>query len=662
MLRLRRLEVENFGPYKGIQALTFPESDGVVVIYGENRRGKTSLLNAIRFALLGQVVTRGSRPLPYHKVLNSEAREDGGARFRVALDFSFEGASYALTRSCEVRPGITDISNNDDFKTTVYLRRDGQALGKAETESALGRIMPAPIARFFLFDGELLSEYEELLRDQGESDVGLKIAAAIEQILGLPVLQHARDDIDVLTEEAEREESRAAQRDKQTAMIGTVMETLSALLQKQRSEHGRLVQQLAGATSVKADLEELLNKSVALGRLVAERDRVEREIREFEGEAAEKRAKLRVAMQTAWRGPLSRRLEPLRASLEGRRGALQTRITHHVAAAQRAKELFEGAESGKCPVCDHAVDPDMMTRLARETAASLSGTADTDQLELMRVHRDMDALTRLSAANDVVHITDLFDDVEAAKTKAYTRRARLKEVSEEIADFDEVEFKLQRKQFEQTLGEIRILQRGIESQSLAIQDTEGQLRDARKRLDKVSGPGLAAERRKREMFAGLADLFREGVAVYRNRLRERVERDATDLFLALTSEPDDAALRINEQYGLTILHNDGSEIVVRSSGAEQIVALSLMGALQKNAPLRGPIIADSLLMRVDDTHRENLVRALPTMAAQVAILVFRAELRPEAAHALLDGELLAEYQIRRVSAKHSTIEPFKGIL
>jgi len=660
MLRLRRLQVENFGPYKGLQEFAFPDGDGVVVVYGENRRGKTSLLNAIRFALFGQVVTRGSRPLPYHKVLNSEAREDGNGRFRVSLDFSFEGASYALTRACELRSGITDPSSSDDFKSTIYLQRDGQALGKAETDTELGRIMPAQIARFFLFDGELLSEYEELLRDQGESEVGPKIAAAIEQILGLPVIQHARGDLDMLTEEAEQEESRAAQRDKQTASIGAVLENLSAQLQKQRSEHARLVQQLADATSIKTDLEESLGKSAALGGLVGERDRIEREITELEGESADKRAKLQIAMQTAWRARLARRLDPLRASLEARRDGLQARITHHVGAAQRTKELLAGVESGKCPVCEHTVDPNEMARLAREAQASLSGDIGADQLELVRLQQDMDTVTRLAAANDTAHITDLFDDVEAAKVKMHTRRARLKEVSEEIADYDEVEFKVQRKQFEQTLGEIQILQRGIDSQAQEILTTDGRLKEARKRLDKVSGAGLAAERRKRELFAGLADLFQEGVAVYRNRLRERVERDATALFLDLTSEPDDAGLRINEQYGLTIVHKDGSDIVVRSSGAEQIVALSLMGALQKNAPLRGPIIADSLLMRVDDTHRENLVRALPKMAGQVAILVFRAELRPEVAHALLDGELLAEYQIRRISAKHSEIEPFKG--
>ena len=72
-----------------------------------------------------------------------------------------------------------------------------------------------------------------------------------------------------------------------------------------------------------------------------------------------------------------------------------------------------------------------------------------------------------------------------------------------------------------------------------------------------------------------------------------VEADATELFLQLTTEPEYTGLRINESYGLTILHQDGSEIPVRSAGAEHVVALSLVGALQRNAPLQGPIFIDS---------------------------------------------------------------------
>jgi DNA repair exonuclease SbcCD ATPase subunit len=350
----------------------------------------------------------------------------------------------------------------------------------------------------------------------------------------------------------------------------------------------------------------------------------------------------------------------LRLQLEQRRDAIQKRIAEQIAAAQRVEEFRAASKSGKCPVCAHSVEPTEMARLA----AAAGKDADTDiaaaQTEVVRVQQELDTLAGLASGDELARVTDLFEDLEDARVKLHSQKSRLRELTEEIAEHNEAAYRLQRKEFEHTLGQIQILQRGVDAQAAEVAKTEAQLRDSRKQLDRISGAGLAGERRKREMFVALADLFREAVAVYRNRLRGRVEKDATELFLKLTSEPDDAGLRINDQYGLTIVHKDGTDIVVRSSGAEQIVALSLMGALQKNAPLRGPIIADSLLMRVDDTHRANLVRALPSMSEQVVVLVFRAELRPQDARHLLNGNLLAEYELSRVSAKHTRIEPYKG--
>jgi DNA repair exonuclease SbcCD ATPase subunit len=60
MLQLKRLEVQGFGPFADPQVINFPTSPGVTVIYGENMRGKTSLLNAIRYAFFGTVLGRGS--------------------------------------------------------------------------------------------------------------------------------------------------------------------------------------------------------------------------------------------------------------------------------------------------------------------------------------------------------------------------------------------------------------------------------------------------------------------------------------------------------------------------------------------------------------------------------------------------------------------------
>jgi len=158
------------------------------------------------------------------------------------------------------------------------------------------------------------------------------------------------------------------------------------------------------------------------------------------------------------------------------------------------------------------------------------------------------------------------------------------------------------------------------------------------------------------MCESLRSLFAAAVDAYRERLRARVERDATSLFVKLTSEPEYTALSINDSYGLTIVHEDGSQIPVRSAGAEHIVALSLMGALQRNAPLSGPIVMDSPFGRLDNVHTTKVVQALSSMADQVMLLVYESELNPAQARNQLQGSLRKEYRIARVTARHSELQ------
>ena len=47
MLQFTGLVIENFGPFKGTQTVDFVDADGVTIIWGNNGRGKTTLLNLI---------------------------------------------------------------------------------------------------------------------------------------------------------------------------------------------------------------------------------------------------------------------------------------------------------------------------------------------------------------------------------------------------------------------------------------------------------------------------------------------------------------------------------------------------------------------------------------------------------------------------------------
>src|SRR4051794_41010046 len=97
MLRLISLTLEDFGPFKGRQVIEFP-SDGVLFIYGDNGRGKTNLLNALRFALFGSILGRGGKAEDLAGFVNREALNEGRTGFSVTLALESDGATYQLTR------------------------------------------------------------------------------------------------------------------------------------------------------------------------------------------------------------------------------------------------------------------------------------------------------------------------------------------------------------------------------------------------------------------------------------------------------------------------------------------------------------------------------------------------------------------------------------
>jgi DNA sulfur modification protein DndD len=171
---------------------------------------------------------------------------------------------------------------------------------------------------------------------------------------------------------------------------------------------------------------------------------------------------------------------------------------------------------------------------------------------------------------------------------------------------------------------------------------------------------LEASQKRSATLHAAAEVFGDAVERYKADLRRRVENSATNLFLQMTTEKRDyAGLTINEGYGLTIRHLDGAAEEARSAGAEHVVALALMGALQQNAPLRGPIVMDSPFGRLDEGHTSNVVKTLPAIADQVVLFVYEAEVGRDRMREVLGSKLRREYRLDKISARRTNIVDVK---
>ncbi|WP_442545476.1 AAA family ATPase [Arthrobacter sp. KN11-1C] len=95
-MRIHRLDIEAFGPFAGLQSIDFDQlgAQGLFLLNGATGAGKTSVLDAICFALYGSVP--GARQ--DGKRLRSDHAEPA-AEPRVVCEFSARGRRFEVTRS-----------------------------------------------------------------------------------------------------------------------------------------------------------------------------------------------------------------------------------------------------------------------------------------------------------------------------------------------------------------------------------------------------------------------------------------------------------------------------------------------------------------------------------------------------------------------------------
>ena len=107
-MKLHRLTATNFMPYKGEVGIEFPTDDArnVMIVFGDNMRGKTSILNALRWGFYGRALGRHSRSIPLQEIVNKEAALADDWRVEVFIKFDANGHEYDLRRLAMRRPHV----------------------------------------------------------------------------------------------------------------------------------------------------------------------------------------------------------------------------------------------------------------------------------------------------------------------------------------------------------------------------------------------------------------------------------------------------------------------------------------------------------------------------------------------------------------------------
>ncbi len=659
MLHFLSMTISNFGPYKGTQTIDFTDHEGVTIFWGDNGRGKTTLLNAFRYALFGTIQRRNGVLRSLKEMENIEGRSEGKYGFSVVLRMENDGVIYELTRQYSPRRGVSEPTYEEDYEKVMFLKKGGSFLSQDQSAHELNVIMPEQVSRFFLFDGELLQEYEELL--ENETSTGERIKEAIEKILGVPVLTNGVVDIRECQTAYERQKASAMQKDTKTRQYGLQIESIDKSIEEHKHQIEELKSKLSEFYKAKIVLTEKSAETEQVRGWMARRDAAKKEKADKEAELESITTMICGITKDAWKGMLIDCIKTTIDELSADISKLEQKKQNKAIADRFIKEIRKAVADRKCPVCEQPVTDEYIEKLTARIAESesqFSGLTKEEADKLLALQGRLNSLRRLRAENRAREVKQLEDRRVALQIAIGSLAQEISELNERIRKYgDTSEVADIARDLASTLTKIEITERGIrEEQAKLDKDNESRAKIMSLINKQAVGGDLLSASRKLELCEGIYHIFEKGMAAYRDKLKKNVEKDATELFVHLSSDKDYVGLRIHDNYGLSIVHASGELVPGRSSGFEHVVALSLIGALHKNAPLRGPIIMDSPFGRLDPIHKRNIVRYLPEMAEQSMLLAYNGEIDANVAHEALAGHLLHEYRLIRVSSMHTRIE------
>lgn len=657
-MKLHTLQATNFMPYRGQNTIEFPQDDArnVMIVFGDNMRGKTSLLNALRWGFYGQALGRHSRVIPLHEVVNKEAAAEDDWRVDVFVTFEANGHRYELRRTAERRPHVAIPRRPEDFLVSPYLRRDGVVLPGDQFETEINQIAPEQTSRFFLFDGEILAQYEELLIEGSEQ--GRQIKEAIEQVLGVPSLINGRNELGAILKSATKRQSQemahiaglqqqAEQTDKLTTRLDSYEDDLKKLIDKRektKQERTQLEDELEAAATVLALKAQL---DASRGALKTHQDTISR-----------KRFERQSLLADAWRDLLDAKLAVKRTQLRERQRILTGSFSDHVRLSSQVDDIKRLLATNECPTCHQQLSNDRRTPLGRALGGlevELGKHADT-RGELQDISAQIATLDKIRGVRARERIVEIDKDLRGAEVGAQRAENDIERLQEEIAGHDTAELARKRVLKDDKLKEEGRLNADIDTVRSNVQKTKDELAIARKAIE-----GFASARSNRStikvaLAADLERCFSSSVERLRDKLRDRVQLLASDAFKRMTTQKAYRGLEINQNYGLSIVDSSGRDVSLRSAGAEQVVALSLIDGLNRTGRAAGPIIMDTPFGRLDLRHRDNILAYLPNVASQFVLLVHSGEIRPETDLTAIRARIGAVYEIREISETQSRIE------
>jgi DNA sulfur modification protein DndD len=653
---LKKLKMVDFMPYAGTQEVDFTcDSDHpVILIKGENNRGKSSLFAALRWCLYGKAIKRSGSSIPDYDLLNDNAFSENRDNFEVQLEFTNNGDNYLLTRSCTVKKDTKGIRNSSNSK--VYLFVNNDAVPNDDISRYVNLVLNESISMFFLADMEVLEGYESLVEDDDEASYQVK--AAIEGILGTPTLLAIRQSLTDITSDTLKEMQSARKANKDQDQLTSDLKIQEDKRDKAKENYEGAILELKTTKSNLAELSDKLEKISDSQQLITREKLLTNEITKDLSQIDKSRKELQIAVRESWWAPVSSQVEKKQIQTQKALQVASSRETEMSQLNYRLASLSSSLENNTCSQCGSVLpNANISTTKSEisEIASRIKVLSEPVSPTLQFLLSESQRLGFFALPRKADSIRTLEKQIRLLMNEIPGRSQEIKEIGQKLMGINRDEIKDLEENRQILNRRIGVLSQVMKTENQKVQDAEKEISALTRKFSNLSSNlGQTELNMEMAIASDLSTVMEETIKAFREAMKKRVEDNANDIFQNLRSENVVKNLVINENYGLRQVDSNGKIFDHKGAGVAQVIAISLILALARSAALPSALVLDTPFARLDETHRDNILKFLPSESEQVILLIQSGEKISSNVQQKFMQQVSKEYLITMGSNEHES--------
>lgn len=649
---IHEVQLTNIGPYRGTNnhfdfETNSEQNKTIILIGGENGAGKTTLLNAIKLGLFGSYgfgyKTENSEYFnKVKKMLNREAIKENENNFRIRLNFTlvdnFEKTNYMLYRYWRF--------TNDTLKEHFDLVANGKHFSDYEKEvfqSKLKEIMPPQLLELCLFDGEEISRIvnEDLLpkylKKVSSIVFNLDLFEALEQDLsnyiGKKVNKKRNDSLEkeyYLLEKQKNELKHVIWDNK--AKLKKLMEEKSEIeneyfhLKKQFEKHGGLVK--------------------------SQRDEISRKINEIELLRKKNMENIKDFVSNLLPFFLTKRLvKETREQIKEEEAIQLYKQLHSKLTEDKIKIILQSMNMPD--------DSDRSSKLRDEILNLLKPSDDIIQIHEASLSESSlieNIFLQVSGYRDKEILQMILENKE--KLNELQKLKETLKINDSTTEFKDMILRMQ--DYQQKIYQ---LNQEIETLNKELEKTEKEYTTISNAFDKKRTELLNEKKSTNSVLQAqkIIEFSKHFRALQMQKKLQDIQIEATKLFKKILRKQNYITKIVIDPNSFEIkLYDFQNEYIDRrtlSAGEKEILLISIIWAVFKCSRRNVPFIFDTLLGRLDRTHKTAILKEfIPFCSNQVIILSTDSEI-DESNYKILEPFISKEYMLDfNVNNKKTKIE------